>query len=165
MTTKTLLLLAAFTAFQAPGQQAATPQPAQHNAAANTNTPCNSAPSKPHTQGWLEKKARALACAKNPNACNLPASPDDALGTTLGAKPCTPATAPKTQAPAVTPAPAKPVSPPPPPTADYVCPPKATLIPGQPYCIFSDRKVVDAIPLPSGTLADPSKSTQPNQHN
>jgi len=109
--------------------------------------PCNTpAPAPPHKQGWLEKKARALACQQNKNLCDLPSSPADLTGTVPAQKPCNPAPAP---APAPTPKP-QPV-PAPPATPDYVCPPKAKLIPNHPYCIYPDNTVVDAIPLsPAG---------------
>jgi hypothetical protein len=136
-------------------QQPPTPQPTQQQAA-TTATPCkSSAPSQPHKEGWLERKARYLACKNNSNLCDLPTSPIDATGTAPSDKPCTPNPQPKPQTLPATPAPQAIT---PNPKSEFVCPPKATLIPGQPYCIFSDRKVVDAIPLPSGILSDSSKS-------
>ncbi|HTV53588.1 MAG TPA: hypothetical protein VMI06_01595 [Terriglobia bacterium] len=94
-------LLASFSQAQ---QTPSTPQPTQQQTApaAAGAIPCsNSAPPKPHNQGWLERKARALACQKNPQLCSLPNSTDDALGT---AKPCPPTATPST--PTTQPAPA-----------------------------------------------------------
>lgn len=143
-------------------QQEVTPQTTQQQTTSPNSVPCKSAAQAPaHKQGVIEKKLRELACKKNPDFCSLPNSTDEVLGTTPTAKPCAPTPTPKTQPPPVTPPPAKPVPPKPDAPTDFVCPPKATLIPGQPYCIYSDRKVVDAIPLPAGTLPEPSKPTQP----
>jgi hypothetical protein len=136
-----LLIFAAFVAFQANAQQAATPQPAQQQTAATTPTPCPiPGPTQPHKQGWLEKKARALACKQNSNMCDLPSSPNDFGGTTPAAKPCT-----------QTPAPKQPVTPPQVPNAKpaLVCPPKTVLIANTPYCLAADHTTVDAIPLPA----------------
>jgi len=45
----------------------------------------------------------------------------------------------------------------------YVCPPKSTLIPNFPYCIYPDLSVVDAIPLPPGmTTPAPATPARPN---
>jgi hypothetical protein len=139
------------------GQQAATPQPAQLPTTVTAPpAPCaKSAPSQPHKEGWLERKARDLACKKNSNLCSLPSSTDDAMGSAPSDKPCTPNLSPQPLALPATPAQQTGI---PNPKPELVCPPKSTLIPGQPYCIFSDRKVVDAIPLPSGILSDSSKS-------
>ena len=113
------------------------PQPTQQPAV--VTSPCTSnLPPPPHKQGWLEQKARELACQKNKNLCSLPSSPTDVTGTVPAQKPCNPA---PTPAPKPLPAPAQPAAP------DYVCPPKAKLIAGHPYCIYPDNTVVDAIPL------------------
>ena len=125
-------------------QNPPTPQP--------QTIPCNNpVPVPPHKQGWLEKKARALACQQNKNLCDLPSSSGDLTGTPAGAKPCTPAPAPKAPAPPATPAPQTP--PPANPKPAFVCPPKSTLIPNHPYCIYQDNTVVDAIPLPASAAA------------
>jgi hypothetical protein len=143
MTNQALMVLAALAVLTANGQQAATPQPTQQ-AAATTPAPCNSsAPSKPHQQGWLEKKARAIACAKNPNLCSLPSSTDDAMGTTQSSKPCAQIPAPKTPVPAVAPQPPAPTAKP-----ALVCPPKTVLIANTRYCLAADNTTVDAIQLP-----------------
>jgi hypothetical protein len=146
MTSQVLILLAALSVVPtALAQQAATPQPAQQQTAATIPTPCKSpAPAQPHKPGWLEQKARAIACKKNASLCNLPSSVDDAMGTTGTAKPCTQSPAPKPPAPGIsapqTPAPnAKPA---------LVCPPKTVLIANTPYCLAADHTTVDAIPLP-----------------
>lgn len=135
-----VLLLASLAGAQ---QTPPTPQPQA--------PPCNApAPAPPHKQGWLEKKARALACQQNKNLCDLPSSPDDMTGTPAGAKPCIPAPAPKTPPPPAAPIPQAPAVPNAKPA--FVCPPKSTLIPNHPYCIYPDNTVVDAIPLQaSGT--------------
>jgi hypothetical protein len=134
-------------------QQAATPQPTQQQTSATTPTPCNPpASSQPHKPGWLEKKARDLACKKNANLCNLPSSTNDAMGTTQTAKPCTQTPAPKT------PAPLPPQTPAPNAKPAYVCPPNTTLIPNTTYCLRPDNTTVDAIPLP----ASKATTTQPH---
>jgi hypothetical protein len=134
-----LLLLASL----AGAQQTPQPQPAP-----STTTPCNNpAPAPPHKQGWLEKKARDLACRQNKNLCDIPSSPDDITGTPSTPKPCTQTPTPKPPTPPAPPAPQAPTAPNAKPA--YVCPPKTTLIPNYPYCIYPDHTVVDAIPLPA----------------
>jgi hypothetical protein len=142
-------------------QQATTPQPTQQQTAATTSTPCKStAPAQPHKPGWLEKKARDLACKKNANLCQLPSSADDAVGTTQTAKPCTQSPAPKPSAPPATPAPQTPA-----PTAKpaYVCPPRTVLIANTPYCLAADQTTVDAIPLPLSLAVPVSPVKTPAQ--
>jgi hypothetical protein len=43
----------------------------------------------------------------------------------------------------------------------YVCPPKSTLIPNYPYCVYADRSVVDAIPLPANLSAPAQTNAKP----
>lgn len=131
---------------------------AQAQPATSSTTPCSKpAPSQPHKQGWIERQARALACKKNPQLCNLPSSTDDALGTTPDGKPCPVSTTGGT-APATKPVPQTPAAAQSPTTGDkptYVCPPKTVLIPNTAYCLTADHSTVDAIPLPP-SLAAPS---------
>jgi len=122
------------------GAQAQQPQAAS----STSGSPCpKAAPSQPHKQGWLEQKARALACSKNANLCNLPSSADDAMGTQT-AKPCAQTPAPKTPI-----APSAPVPQFPAPNAKpaLVCPPKTVLIANTRYCLTADNTTVDAIQL------------------
>jgi hypothetical protein len=134
------------------------PTPVQAQPAAASTAPCNkSAPDPQHKPGWLEKKARALACAHDKGLCDLPKSPDDALGTPTGGKPCpaNPATS-ATVKPQAQPTPTPPAVPALATTSNkpvLVCPPKASLIPGFPYCLNPDRSVVDAIALPPSLSA------------
>jgi hypothetical protein len=146
-------------------QQAATPQPtpAQGPNAPATTAPCSkTTPAPPRKPGYLERKARALACAHDKSLCDLPKSPDDVLGGTPDTKPC-PASTVGGAAPAKAPA-----QPAPAPSASatanskpvYVCPPKATLIPGFPYCLNPDHSVSDAIALPP-SLSTPAPTASP----
>jgi len=162
---KTVLALFAMIAYPILAQQAATsqPTPAQAPTAPATTAPCSKAtPDQPHKDSWLQKKARAFACKQNKNLCDLPSSPTEITGVTPDTKPCpastvggaVPAKAPAQPAPAPSAsatANGKPV---------YVCPPKATLIPGFPYCLNADRSVVDAIPLPT-SLSAPVPTASP----
>jgi hypothetical protein len=171
MKTKTALAVfaALVASLTAVGQQAATPQPtpAQASTAPATTAPCSKAtPAPPHKPGYLEKKARALACAHDKSLCDLPKSPDEVLGGPTDPKPCPVSTAgspsPAKAQPQTTPAPP---APPASATANskpvYVCPPKATLISGFPYCLNPDHSVVDAIPLPAGLSPAPPASAAP----
>jgi hypothetical protein len=145
------------------------PTPAQAQPAAASTVPCNkSAPAPPPKPGYLEKKARALACAHDKTLCDIPKSPDEVLGGPTDPKPCPakPATlAPvKTQA-QPTPAPsAIPVSAAASSKPVYFCPPKSSLISGFPYCLNPDGSVGDALPLPPGLSAPaPPASAAPAQ--
>jgi hypothetical protein len=75
-------------------------------------------------------------------AITAPSAADISKATKPAPAPCpAPAvTAPPPAAPAVQTQTAKPA---------FVCPPKSTLIPNYPYCIYPDNTVVDAIPLPA----------------
>jgi len=134
----------------------------QAQPASAPTTPCvKTAAAPPRKQSWIEKKAKALACQKNKNFCDIPASDSEITGGTPESKPCpvTPASPPKAQQvpPAATPVPAVPaVSSKP----TFVCPPKTTLIPGTPYCLTGDHSTVDAIPLPA-SLAVPTGTPSP----
>jgi hypothetical protein len=153
-------------------QQSSSPSqqtPAQGQPAPAAAPPCNKAtPSPARKPGWLETKAKALACKQNKNLCDLPSSPSDITGSTSSAKPCpantssnaAPASKPPAQAPATTGAPPSASTKP-----TYVCPPKATLIPGYAYCLLPDHSTVDAIPLPPDmkTPAAPAPN-QPQPH-
>jgi hypothetical protein len=103
-----LLPLLALIASLSQAQQ--TPSTSQSAAAQTPPAPASTvpcakpAPTQPHKPGWLEKKAKALACAQNKNLCDLPSSPTDIVGSTPEAKPCPPAAAPTP--PATQPAPA-----------------------------------------------------------
>jgi len=84
------LLLAPFAGAQ---QSSSTTQQtsAQAQPAAASTVPCaNNAAAPQHKPGWLEQKAKALACKQNKNLCDLPSSPMDILGTAPDAKPCPP---------------------------------------------------------------------------
>jgi hypothetical protein len=144
------------------------PQPAQSQSAPASTAPCGKqTPPPPPKPGWLEKKAKALACKQNKNLCDLPSSAAEVTGATPQPPPCPANTSPappttkpappekdKPTVPSGAPASGKPV---------YVCPPKSTLIPNFPYCIYPDLSVVDAIPLPpSMTTPAPAKPAQPN---
>jgi hypothetical protein len=154
---KTTTFLLALAALMAPAAMKAqqNPQPIQaplppqiqvQSAAANV-PPCGKQSSPPaHKPTWLEKKTKALAYKQNKNFCDLPSSVGDAVGETPKPQPCptTSGPAPSTSKTAAagpspvasaTPVPAKPV---------YVCPPKSSLIPNFPYCVFPDHSVVDA---------------------
>lgn len=155
-----VLLPAAYALAQQP-QQPPTP---------TTTIPCSkNTPAQPHKPGYLEKKAKALACKQNKQFCDLPSSPTEITGVTPDAKPCPantvasptqakaqaqPTLAPSA-APATAPANSKPV---------LVCPPKSTLIPGYPYCMNPDHSLVDAIALPASLSAPaPPASAVPAQ--
>jgi hypothetical protein len=159
--TKLLLVSAALlVAYNVQAQQSPSPQPPPQTAA-TTSTPCKStAPAQPHRPGWLEKKARDLACKKNANLCQLPSSSDDATGTTQTGKPCAQNPAPKPSAPLATPAPQ---TPPPNAKPAYVCPPRTVLIANTPYCLAADQTTVDAIPLPPSLAAPLSPVKTPAQ--
>ena len=157
--TKTIaaLTLAAMIAYSGHGQQVTNSQPTQPQ-----TTPCTPAPKPPKgfhfgippkLQQAIDKQRQQI---QNKTGQTVPST--DEVKKDLQPKPCPAPGKAQPDNPQKAP-PAKPVSPPP--QAEFVCPPKATLIPGQPYCIFNDRKVVDAIPLPAGTIADPAKPTQP----
>jgi len=67
------------------------PTPSQVQPATASTAPCNKAAAgQPHKPSWIEKKAKALACAQNKNLCDLPSSPTDIVGTAPEAKPCPP---------------------------------------------------------------------------
>jgi hypothetical protein len=158
---------------QLPPAPAAQVQPSPASVA-----PCaKQAPPAPHKPGWLEKKAKAMACKQNKNLCDLPSSVKDATGETSAPPPCPVNTASKPPAPLVSKTDAAPAKPPV--TASpaagatgngkpvYVCPPKSTLIPNFPYCLMPDRSVVDAIPLPANLSAPAppaSAAPAPAQH-
>ena len=110
-----LLASLASLAQQSPQQpQPTQPQPAQAQPATASTVPCiKGASNPPHKQGWLEKKARTLACAKNKNLCDLPSSTTETTGGTPEAKPCPTNAPPKQVAPS---------TPQPPPAANLVVP-------------------------------------------
>jgi hypothetical protein len=168
-----LLALAALLATASHAQQSPStsqPTPVQAQPATAPAPPCNKAtPSPARKPGWLETKAKALACKQNKNLCDLPSSSSDVLGSTPAAKPC-PANAAANPTPAPKPSPQpSPATTGAPPSAStkptYVCPPNSTLIPGHPYCLMADHSTVDAIKLPPNmtTPAAPAQS-QPQQH-
>ena len=148
-TTASLLILVALSVPGAlEGQQAETPNSAQ---AAPTVQPCSPQPSglgknvHPENIKPLNKGLNKLGGILNKTtggAITAPTAGDISKATKPAPAPC--------PAPAVPPpAPAKPA----PKTQEarpaFVCPPKSTLIPNHPYCIYPDNSVVDAIPLPA----------------
>jgi hypothetical protein len=141
------------------------PSPVQAQTAAASTVPCKSSAPQPRKPGWLEKKTKALACKQNKQACDLPSSPNDIFGGTPDAKPCPTNTAASPSPLKAQPIPALPTN-----TATkpvYVCPPKATLIPGFPYCMYADHSTVDAIALPPSLSAPASPAPAapaPAQH-
>jgi hypothetical protein len=155
------------------GQQtSSTPPTPQPTSAAASTVPCNKTIAPPPRPGWLEKKARALACQKDKQFCDAPSSSADLLGGIPDAKPC-----PANTVAGQTPVKAQPQQPPAPTAAQasatanskpaLVCPPKATLIPGFPYCLKPDHTTVDAIPLPANLSAPASPASAapaPVQH-
>jgi len=158
-------LLAGFSLAQ---QTPSTSQPASrpNQPTQSATVPCTkAAPSQPRKQGWLEKKARALACQKNKNLCDLPSSGPDITGQTPGSKPCPVSTAGGT-APALKPQPQTSASAAPSATGDkpaYVCPPKTVLIPNTAYCLTADHLTVDAIALPASLAAPTPAPKAPAQ--
>jgi hypothetical protein len=166
-TTKLLSILAALLASSVSQaqQNLQPPQPTPQPHTQIQTTPCAPTPPPPRKPGWLEKKAKALACQQNKAFCDLPSSASEFTGGTPETKPCpiSPALPTKVQPPvppATTPGP---TSPAPSLRATYVCPPKTTLIPGTPYCLTGDHSTVDAIPLPPSLAAPtPVPSLAPN---
>jgi hypothetical protein len=155
-TSALLLTFAALLTLTGHAQQSPQPQSAQAQPCITPATP-----QPPKGTGFHLPKKLSDALAKPLNGVEqntgIHIDPNQVAKDATTPKPCpvaTPIAQPKPQILPATPTPqtgipnAKP---------EFVCPPKATLIPGQPYCIFSDRKVVDAIPLPSGILSDSPK--------
>ena len=163
-TTKLLLILAALLAsLMSQAQQSLQPpQPTQPPHTQAQPAPCVPAPAPQRKPGWLEKKAKALACQQNKAFCDLPSSASEITGGTPETKPCpvNPALPTKVQ-PQVPPVTAtSPAAQTPSAKPTYVCPPKTTLIPGTPYCLTGDHSTVDAIPLPPN-LAAPTPAPSP----
>jgi hypothetical protein len=155
----TILILAALLAPMSQAQQQPQPQTQQAKVDPCITTTPPPAPPNGIKLHFPKRLSDALAKPLNGVEQNtgIHIDPNQVAKDATTPKPCpvaTPIAQPKPQILPATPTPqtgipnAKP---------EFVCPPKATLIPGQPYCIFSDRKVVDAIPLPSGILSDSPK--------
>jgi hypothetical protein len=169
-------LLLTFAALMAPAavkaqqnpQPAQTLQPSQAQAASQqVAAPCaKQAP--PRKAGWLEKKAKAIACSHNKQLCDLPSSTDEVTGGTSNAKPCpanpVPNSPPTKSASAATDKPAIPTNAAVAPANNkpvFVCPPKTTLIPNYAYCLTADHTVVDAILLPPSLSSAPPAVAAP----
>lgn len=143
------LALLAIIAWPVTAQQAATSQPPipptqpcpapkptdTHGVGLNTNT------SKP--AGIFNKFRQRI---EDKTGLELPSADDlKKRGKKAVEKPCQSPNA--SPAPAPTPIPVTPASQAKP-AVEYICPPKATLIPGHNWCLLPDHSTVDAIPLP-----------------
>lgn len=168
---KTTNLLLALAALAAPlALKAQQPPQGQVQSAPASAAPCGKqTPPSPHKPTWLEKKTKALACKQNRNFCDLPSSTEEVTGATPQPKTCPASPAPISPTPkSATSEKDKPAAPVNPATGTpssgkpvLVCPPKSTLIPGFPYCVFPDRTVVDAMPLPTVSTPAPPASAAP----
>jgi len=180
---KTTLLLLALLAPQAPAgwaQQSAPIQPPSLQAPVKP-APC--VPSKPKLPRWTKvqappwlQKQLARQQAKTGTTVDPNAPIQDALKpapcpATKAAPAPLPATSAKQPAVPVKDSVAKPPAPAAPaaapsnkPATAYVCPPKSTLIPNYPYCVFPDHSVVDAIPLPANLSAPAAAAQNQSQH-
>jgi hypothetical protein len=141
----------ALSSLQVHGQQAAPPPPAQAPASSQPCTPKGTANPSLHPENIkpLNKGLNKLGGILNKTtggAITAPSAGDIAKTTKPAPPPC-PVPVP--------PAPIPPAQPTQNARPAFVCPPKSTLIPNHPYCIYPDNSVVDAIPLPANLPAAP----------
>jgi hypothetical protein len=152
------LLFALIAGYTMAQQAASTSQrmPAQTQSSAASTVPCNKPnPTPPRKPGYLEKKAKALACKQNKQFCDLPSSQQQITGAMPDAKPCPASTTVNASAASAN---SKPI---------LVCPPNSTLVPDFPYCLKPDHTTVDAIALPPSLSAPPPPvpaAPAPTQH-